>query len=83
MRRCGSRFCCWVQTWAQTLIEPSRVALLITSEVVFTAIIAVFVGQEPLTFAIIFGGGLLFAAMLVVEWPSKRPETPLEPQLHE
>jgi len=73
----------WVQTWAQTLIEPSRVALLITSEVIFTAIIAVFVGQEPLTYAIIFGGGLLFAAMLVVEWPSKRPETPLEPQLHE
>ena len=73
----------WVQTWAQTLIEPSRVALLITSEVIFTAIIAVVVGQEPLTYAIIFGGGLLFAAMLVVEWPSKRPETPLEAQLHE
>lgn len=74
----------WIQTWAQTLIDPARVALLITSEVVFTAIIAVMVGQEPLTYAMVFGGGLMFMAMLIVEWPTKRaPETPLEPQLHE
>ena len=74
----------WIQTWAQTLLEPARVALLITSEVLFTAIIAVSIGQEPITFAMVFGGGLMFIAMLVVEWPSKRqPEVPLETQLHE
>ena len=74
----------WIQTWAQTLLEPARVALLITSEVLFTAIIAVAVGQEPITFAMIFGGGLMFIAMLVVEWPSKKsPDLPLETQLHE
>ena len=32
-------FAFWVQTWAQTIIEPSRVALLITSEVVFTCLL--------------------------------------------
>jgi drug/metabolite transporter (DMT)-like permease len=73
----------WIQTWAQTLLEPSRVALLITSEVLFTAIIAVAVGQEPVTFAMVFGGGLMFIAMLFVEWPRKGDQQGLEAQLHE
>lgn len=73
----------WIQTWAQTLLEPSRVALLITSEVLFTAIIAVAVGQEPVTFAMVFGGGLMFVAMLFVEWPRKGDQPVLEAQLHE
>lgn len=73
----------WVQTWAQTLIDPSRVALIITSEVVFTALVAVAVGQEPVTFAMIAGGGLLFAAMLIVEWPTKKEKLDLQTQLHE
>jgi drug/metabolite transporter (DMT)-like permease len=73
----------WIQTWAQTLLEPSRVALLITSEVLFTAIIAVAVGQEPVTFAMVFGGGLMFIAMLFVEWPRKGDQQVLEAQLHE
>lgn len=73
----------WVQTWAQTLIDPARVALIITSEVIFTALVAVAVGQEPVTFAMVFGGGLLFAAMLIVEWPSKKQPVKLETQLHE
>jgi drug/metabolite transporter (DMT)-like permease len=73
----------WVQTWAQTLIDPARVALIITSEVVFTALVAVAVGQEPVTFAMIFGGGLLFAAMLLVEWPSRKERVQPTTQLHE
>jgi drug/metabolite transporter (DMT)-like permease len=73
----------WVQTWAQTLIDPARVALIITSEVVFTALVAVAVGQEPVTFAMIAGGGLLFAAMLIVEWPTKKERIDLQTQLHE
>jgi drug/metabolite transporter (DMT)-like permease len=73
----------WVQTWAQTLIDPARVALIITSEVVFTALVAVAVGQEPVTFAMIFGGGLLFTAMLVVEWPTRKEKLQLQTQLHE
>lgn len=73
----------WVQTWAQTLIDPARVALIITSEVVFTALVAVAVGQEPITFAMVVGGGLLFGAMLIVEWPTKRERIDLQTQLHE
>lgn len=73
----------WIQTWAQTLIDPARVALIITSEVIFTALVAVAVGQEPITFAMIIGGGLMFAAMLIVEWPSKKQPVRLQTQLHE
>jgi drug/metabolite transporter (DMT)-like permease len=65
-------FAFWVQTWAQTIIEPSRVALLITSEVVFTALIAVGVGQEPLTLTMVVGGSIMVVAMLLVEWPSSK-----------
>jgi len=57
--------------------------LIITSEVVFTALVAVAVGQEPVTFAMIFGGGLLFTAMLVVEWPTRKEKLQLQTQLHE
>ena len=74
----------WVQTLAQTLIDPARVALLITSEVIFTAILAVGLGQEPLTAAMVIGGSVMLTAMLIVEWPTKtEPVIPLEPKLHE
>jgi drug/metabolite transporter (DMT)-like permease len=68
-------FAFWVQTWAQTIIEPSRVALLITSEVIFTALLAVGVGQEPLTITMVVGGSIMVAAMLLVEWPSSKSKS--------
>ncbi len=74
-------FAFWVQTWAQTIIEPSRVALLITSEVVFTAIIAVSVGQEPATLAMVIGGSVMLVAMLLVEWPTKSKSSGFQERL--
>ena len=74
-------FAFWVQTWAQTIIEPSRVALLITSEVVFTAIIAVSVGQEPATLAMVIGGSVMLIAMLLVEWPTKSKSSGFQERL--
>lgn len=68
-------FAFWVQTWAQTIIEPSRVALLITSEVIFTALLAVGVGQEPVTLTMVVGGSIMVAAMLLVEWPNSKPKS--------
>lgn len=68
-------FAFWVQTWAQTIIEPSRVALLITSEVIFTALLAVGVGQEPLTLTMVVGGSIMVTAMLLVEWPNSKPKS--------
>lgn len=73
----------WIQTWAQTLLDPARVALLITSEVIFTALLAIGLGQEPLTLAIVVGGGMMLAAMLIVEWPRKGDKPLVQTQLHE
>lgn len=73
----------WIQTWAQTLLDPSRVALLITSEVIWTAVLAIGMGQEPLTLAIVVGGGMMLTAMLIVEWPSKNQEPLVQTQFHE
>lgn len=73
----------WIQTWAQTLLDPARVALLITSEVIFTALLAIGLGQEPLTLAIVVGGGMMLTAMLIVEWPKKGEKPLVQTQLHE
>ncbi|MDP4887129.1 MAG: DMT family transporter, partial [Aquiluna sp.] len=70
-------------TWAQTLLDPARVALLITSEVIFTALLAIGLGQEPLTLAIVVGGGMMLTAMLIVEWPRKGEKPLVQTQLHE
>lgn len=64
----------FVQTWAQSHMDASRVAIILTSEVVFAAAIAVMVGQEELMIKTIIGGALMIASMLVAEWPSRAPK---------
>jgi len=61
----------WVQTWAQSLFDSSRVAIVLTLEVLFTALLAVGVGQEVLALKTIIGGAVMVVAMLVVEWPTR------------
>jgi drug/metabolite transporter (DMT)-like permease len=61
----------FVQTWAQSIMDASRVAIILTSEVIFAALFAVMLGQEVLSIRTILGGSLMVVAMLVVEWPTK------------
>jgi drug/metabolite transporter (DMT)-like permease len=71
-----------VQTWAQSIMDPSRVAIFLTTEVLWTAVIAVLVGQEVLGLKTVLGGALMVAAMLVVEWPTKSSkDLPVQPRL--
>ena len=71
-----------VQTWAQSIMDPSRVAIFLTTEVLWTAVIAVIVGQEVLGLKTVLGGAVMVAAMLVVEWPTKSSkELPIQPRL--
>ena len=60
-----------IQTWAQSMMDASRVAILLTSEVVWAATFAVLAGQEKLSTRTLIGGATMIAAMLVVEWPTK------------
>lgn len=69
-----------VQTWAQSIMDASRVAILLTTEVLWTAVIAVLVGQEVLGFKTVLGGVIMVIAMLIVEWPSKEA-LPVQPRL--
>jgi drug/metabolite transporter (DMT)-like permease len=67
-----------IQTWAQSIMDPSRVAIILTGEIVFAAVIAVAVGQEVLTTRTIIGGVLIVVAMLIVEWPGRKSKSPLD-----
>ncbi|MEN9992535.1 MAG: hypothetical protein RLY83_105 [Actinomycetota bacterium] len=67
----------FVQTWAQGFLDPSRVAIILTTEVIWAAAIAYAVGQEKPTFLSLLGGGIMLAAMLIVEWPTKASQVSL------
>jgi drug/metabolite transporter (DMT)-like permease len=77
----------FVQTWAQSIMDASRVAIILTTEVVFAALFAVALGQEVLSIRTVIGGSLMVIAMLIVEWPSRNEKnqtvTPgLDPLVH-
>lgn len=74
----------FVQTWAQGIMDSSRVAIYLTTEVIAAAAIAVAVGQEVLQFKTILGGALMLLAMLVVEAPipGRTREIPIESLPH-
>jgi len=61
-----------LQTWAQSKMDASRVAIILTAEVPWAAGLSVAVGQETLAVRTIIGGCIMFAAMLIAEWPTRR-----------
>ena len=61
-----------LQTWAQSTMDASRVAIILTAEVPWAAGISVAVGQEVLALRTIIGGSIMIAAMLLAEWPGRR-----------
>jgi drug/metabolite transporter (DMT)-like permease len=62
----------FIQTWAQSIMDASRVAIILTTEVVFAAGFAYAVGQEPVRALTVIGGLVMVTAILIVEWPSKK-----------
>jgi len=56
-----------VQTWAQSIMAPTRAAVIMTMEPVFAGFFAVLLGGEHLTSKIVIGGLLVIAAMYLVE----------------
>jgi drug/metabolite transporter (DMT)-like permease len=64
------------QTWAQAHLPPTRSAIIMTMEPVFAAFFAVLLGGESAGPRMFLGGGLVLAAMLIVELvPRRRIET--------
>ncbi|NCW34556.1 MAG: EamA family transporter [Actinobacteria bacterium] len=62
-----------VQTWAQARISATKVAVILTTEVVFAAIFSVALGREPITLRLLIGGTLVLVAMIAI----------VQPRLHE
>lgn len=62
-----------IQTWAQAHIEPTKVAVILTLEVVFAALFAITIGRESMTLQVALGGLILLTAMylIVVKEPSQ------------
>lgn len=56
-----------VQTWAQAHLSPTRAAVVMTMEPVFSGLFAVLVAGEVLGFRTLAGGVLVLAAMLLTE----------------
>ena len=55
-----------IQTWAQAHMSPTKVAVILTMEVVFAAIFAIIFGGERLTLQSALGGILVVTAMYLI-----------------
>jgi len=62
-----------VQTWSQARISAVKVAVILTTEVVFAALFSVLLGVEPLTIRIIIGGSMILVAMIMIVQPRVSP----------
>jgi drug/metabolite transporter (DMT)-like permease len=61
-----------VQTWAQSLVPPTRAAIVMTMEPVFAGLFAVVIGGNQLTWRTLLGGACIVAAMLIINLKSAR-----------
>jgi len=61
-----------MQTWAQAHLPAARAAIVMTTEPVFAAGFAVALGVDALTWRMLVGGGLVLAAMYLVELMPRR-----------
>jgi len=62
-----------IQTWAQARISATKVAVILTMEVVFAALFSVALGAEPLTLRIVLGGSMVLIAMIMIVQPRVTP----------
>ena len=61
-----------MQTWAQSHLPATRAAIVMTTEPVFAAAFAVALGSDVLSWRMLLGGGLMLAAMYLVELMPRR-----------
>ena len=65
-----------VQTWAQAHLAATRAAIIMTMEPVWAGLFAVLLGGERLGPRVVLGGGLVLAAMYLVELGPRAPDEP-------
>ncbi|MDQ6646824.1 MAG: DMT family transporter [Pseudomonadota bacterium] len=76
-----------MQTWAQSHLPATRAAIVMTTEPVFAAAFAVMFGTDVVSWRMLIGGGLILAAMYLVELMPQREaiagDQPMEAVHHE
>jgi drug/metabolite transporter (DMT)-like permease len=70
-----------VQTWAQSVMAPTRAAVIMTMEPVFSGLTAVVVAHEHLGPRVVVGALLVLAAMLLTEIGPRRGAEGAAPRL--
>jgi drug/metabolite transporter (DMT)-like permease len=58
-----------IQTWSQARISTTKVAVILTMEVVFAALFSFMYGMEPFTLRLAVGGTMVLIAMLAIVQP--------------
>ena len=74
-----------MQTWAQSHLPATRAAIVMTTEPVFAAAFAVLFGVDAVSWRMLVGGGLILAAMYLVELLPRRlqdADVPLAEAVH-
>lgn len=62
-----------VQTWSQAIIESTKAAVIMTMEVVFSALFAVTLGGEVLSVRTLIGGLLVVISMYTIVFHESKP----------
>ena len=62
-----------IQTWSQSILESTKAAVIMTMEVVFSALFAVTLGGEVLSSRTLFGGLLVVISMYNIVFHESKP----------
>jgi drug/metabolite transporter (DMT)-like permease len=62
-----------VQTWSQAIIESTKAAVIMTMEVVFSALFAITLGGEVLSIRTLIGGLLVVISMYTIVFHESKP----------
>jgi drug/metabolite transporter (DMT)-like permease len=64
-----------VQTWAQSLVTPTHIAVVLTMEPVFAGVFSIGFGYEEVTVRMVLGAVCVLAGMLIVQLKPGRDKT--------
>lgn len=59
--------CFFLQTWAQTKVNPSKVAIILSMESVFGSIFSVLFGMDVFNYNLLFGGLIILSSIILTE----------------
>lgn len=67
---CGA-FTAWLQTWAQSKIDATPAAVIMSTEPIWAATFAILVGQELFSMRTLIGGTAMVVAMILASLPDR------------